>query len=153
MTNAATLRENDTEDLNAVLYANDASVPLSSIFEEANKKGAVGVSTSYGYIPKTMEQTAVYFNAGLYPNSLTFEVTEGEDVTLGVKKSVAVSYDWTVFDNFKLTYLGKKTQEPDVINTVKSDVSHAIFDIRGNRLKAISSPGIYIINGRKVLVR
>ena len=113
----------------------------------------MGVSTSYGYIPKTMEQASLYFNAGLYPNSLTFEVAEGEDVTLGVKKSVAVSYDWTFFDNFKLTYLGKKTNGTDGIHTVKNDVSHAIYDIQGNRLKVISSPGIYIINGRKVLVR
>lgn len=151
--NAASLRTKGTEALNAVLYANDASVPLSSIFEDANKKGVVGVSTSYGYIPNTMEQTSVYFNAGLYPNSLAFEVTEGEDVTLGVKKSVSVSSDWTIFDNFKLTYLGKETLEPDVINAVKNDVSHAIYNIEGNRVNVISSPGIYIINGQKVLVK
>ena len=103
---AATLRSRGNEALNAMLYANGATAPLPSIFEEAGRNGTVGVNTTFGYIPDGQDDASSYFNAGLYPGtSVTVTVTDGT-LKIGVKKTVAVTNDWTVFDRFRLTYQG-----------------------------------------------
>ena len=103
---AATLRSRGNEALNAMLYANGATAPLPSIFEEAGKNGTVGVNTTFGYIPDGQADASSYFNAGLYPGtSVTVTVTDGT-LKIGVKKTTAVTNDWTVFDRFRLTYQG-----------------------------------------------
>ncbi|MBQ0072657.1 MAG: dockerin type I repeat-containing protein [Prevotella sp.] len=104
---AASHRKAGTEKLNATLYANDSSVPMQSIFDCANGKGAVGVNQApYGYIPDNMEQANLYFNAGLYPNALICKVGDDGQLTIGVKKTVSNANDWTIFSNFSLIYLG-----------------------------------------------
>lgn len=106
---AAGHRTSGTEKLNATLYANDSSIPLRSIFDEANNKGAVGVKqATYGYIPDNMEQTRLYFLAGLYPNTLLCNVGDDGILRLGVKKTASVTNDWCIFSNFTLTYIGQK---------------------------------------------
>ena len=141
-----------TEKLNAVFYANDASVPLVSILSDAGKAGANGVMAgSYGYIPNTMEQTSVYFRKGLYKNSLECVVGEDGKLTFGVKKTTQIGNDWSIFDNFSLTYLGENI--PDAIEALNKDAVHnTIYNLQGCRLSDITSSGIYVINGRKVRV-
>ena len=105
--NAASTHTNGTEAMNAVLYANDASVPLVSILSDAGKAGAVGVNISgYGYVPNTMEQTSVYFSKGLYVNTLPCRVGKDGKLTIGVRKSTTIGDDWAIFDNFTLTRTG-----------------------------------------------
>ncbi len=106
---AAKARTNGSEALNAVLYATNGqnttySTSLMSIFEEADQVGPVGVSESaYGYIPDDRESAHYYFLAGLYPNSVEVEVGEDGKLTIGVKKTVSCTNDWTAFDTFSLT--------------------------------------------------
>lgn len=105
--NAANKHSNNTEKLNALLYADNGSEivtqPLSSILSEANKAGAIGIrQTSYGYIPNSMEQAERYFSRGLYPNSLNVSVGKTGTLSIGIKKEVTTSNDWTIFDNFML---------------------------------------------------
>ena len=107
---AASNRANGKETINSFLYARTAtqnrSTPLPSIFDEAGKKGALGVNTTQGYIPDNMEQAASYFAAGLYPCKLRVTVGDDGTLTIGVKKLNLVSHDWTIFDHFTLRYLG-----------------------------------------------
>lgn len=106
---AANLRKNGNESLNALLYANDASTPLVSIFEEASSEGMNGpscVNTIHGFIPDQMTDASVAFANGLYTQELEFDVTDGT-ATIGVKKTTAVGSDWSIFDNFKLYRLTK----------------------------------------------
>lgn len=105
---AANRRSAGTEALNALLYGNDQTTPLPSIFEGAGsaKKIDADASTAHGYIPDNMEGATYYMHAGLYSvGPLRFTV-EGNSLRVGVKKTVAVGNDWTIFDNFKLMYLG-----------------------------------------------
>lgn len=105
---AATLHKNGTEKLAATFYANEVSAPVTSIFTDANNNHKVGVSTSAGYIPDNMEQAASYFRQGLYNNNLTVLVGEEGTLKIGLKKTTATASDWTIFDNFTLSYLGKQ---------------------------------------------
>ena len=104
---AAALKEAGNEALNAYLYANDQSVALPSIFSQAGKCGEQGVNQStYGYIPNSQSDASYYIHNGLYATGpLRFIVKDGY-LRVGVRKTVSVTNDWTIFDNFKLVYLG-----------------------------------------------
>lgn len=115
---AATARTNGSESLNAVLYANDATKPLMSIFEcaQENKLYNNDASTSFGWIPDQMNGAAAYFESGYYQsgetgyNKVQVAVTDGK-LTIGLKKTELVGDDWTLFDNFKVVKLRSLTAD------------------------------------------
>ena len=156
---AAKNRTAGKEALNAILYANDSTVALVSIFEDADKKGAVGVNQSpYGYIPNNMEQAAIYLRAGLYKNTLLCEVGDDGKLKIGVKKTVAVGNDWSIFDNFTLTYLGNPDtpDDPVAIDRVHAQsTANEIYTLQGTKVSATTNltKGIYILNGQKVMIK
>ena len=106
---AATLRTNGNEALNAILYLNDVENTLPSIFEGAGGSGTTGVNTSLGYIPNTQEHVSAYMNAGKYTVGPIRVTVDNGSLRIGVKKTEAVTNDWTAFDNFKLMYYGPAT--------------------------------------------
>ncbi len=134
------------------------------------------------YIPNTALAAYTAFNLNyeddsedpMWLNILQFEVKEGEtDVTIGIRKEhdlnvkadaeagiEAFEYgDWTVFTNWRLEYVG--TEEPSndptttTIKGIENTVAPAkavIYNIAGQRVaKAVK--GLYIINGKKVVVK
>ena len=120
---AASLRSSGKEALNAVLYANGESTQLPSIFSAAGKNGTVGVNSSLGYIPNTQPEASAYLSAGLYAGtSVTVTVTDNT-LRIGVKKTNAVTNDWTVFDHFRLIYNG-----PAKTMTATSYVQNGTFE-------------------------
>ena len=48
---------------------------------------------------------SAFFSEGCYMHELEVEVTDGT-LQIGIEKTVASKYDWTCFDNFRLTYMG-----------------------------------------------
>ncbi|MBQ9560532.1 MAG: hypothetical protein IJ614_06095 [Prevotella sp.] len=111
-----------TESLNALYYANSVEMPLMSIFDGAgkNNEGSTveGLTGGYaGRFPNGMNQAGNFFKDGRYWNvPIIVHVTDGT-LRVGLKKTVAVTNDWTCFDNFRLDYLG--TAEPKVKSWVK----------------------------------
>ncbi len=141
---AATLHTNGTEAINASLYATSAidnvATPFASIFDEAGKKGPVGVSTVHGYIPNTMEQAAAYFAADLYPVSLRVKVGEEGTLTIGVKKSTLVTKDWTIFDNFSLRRIGTVlTLNENAPFAPEADIEHAFVTLTRQSTEGLNS--------------
>lgn len=58
------------------------------------------------YLPNSMVAAVDYFNAGYYKdNKVLFPVTQGS-AKIGVLKTVKAGTDWSIFDNFALTYYG-----------------------------------------------
>lgn len=58
------------------------------------------------WIPNDMNSANAYCKAGRYNNSLFFELTNESDVRIGLVKSTQLNIDWTIFDNWSLTYYG-----------------------------------------------
>lgn len=88
----------DKDTKNAVLYANDNQTPLMNILEEEGK---------YSVKPNNMAQAQESFSAGLYKNnSVEVTVVDGT-LRFGIKKSKQIADDWTIFDTFRLEYLGE----------------------------------------------
>ncbi len=61
------------------------------------------------YIPNDPSAGRLYFEAGYYKARLLMAANEGK-LRVGIKKDVLVTNDWTVFDNFRLTYYGNATE-------------------------------------------
>lgn len=98
-----------------------------------------------------MSTGALAFQEGVYVNSVIIKVT-GNKLTIGLKKEKSLASDWTLFDNWTLTYYGaNSTQTPDGdasgIDGVTSDaavVSVAYYTLGGARIAA-PNKGINIV--------
>ncbi len=125
------------------------------------------------YIPNTVYAAQNAFSNDLYKNKLLFEVTEGmESVNIGMRKThngnIAADeeagiekfeyFDWTPFNNWTLTYYGATAPSEDPttyiqnVDVEKPATKLVIYNLAGQRVqKAVK--GLYIINGKKVLVK
>ena len=112
-------------DQNALLYAanvkentaeNDTlTSPITNIFygiePNNNSVSSASLATYVDgddtyYLPNSMVAAVDYFNAGYYKdNKVLFPVTQGS-AKIGVLKTVKAGTDWSIFDNFALTYYG-----------------------------------------------
>ena len=76
---------------------------------------------------------------------------------MGIRSSKMDGSYWVIFDNFHLYYFGDV--DPDdttgiLEHQINKKNAGVTFDIQGRKLyKKPSSPGIYIIGGRKVIVK
>lgn len=100
--NARNAYFNGTEKLHAELYINDVAVPFVSIYSDTENFSF----NPYTY-PDNVSQANEAFNfIGTYQgNIVELTLTEPADLKIGMRKSVYVDADWTIFDNFKLSYV------------------------------------------------
>ena len=110
---------------NAFIYARQGNDTLTAVVQnpwEALNTEPMAGSTEWGvtagetsetingttyYIPNDPSAGRLYFEKGYYKTRLFFAV-EGDTARIGIRKDVAVGNDWTVFDNFSLTYYGNE---------------------------------------------
>ena len=65
-----------------------------------------GNTVSY-WIPNNMESAEYFMHTlGAYDNKVIVAIAEGDTLTIGVKKSQGTDGDWSIFDDFSLTYYG-----------------------------------------------
>ena len=89
---------------------------------------------------------------------LIFKVAEDRTVVqIGINCSSTSNASWLGADNFTLTAYGKNSKmeengEENAINSIAADAQKAIFDLTGRKVSK-ASKGLYIINGKKVLVK
>ncbi|MBR4757411.1 MAG: hypothetical protein IK084_01245, partial [Bacteroidaceae bacterium] len=118
---AIDLRRGGNEHLYAKFYANYVETPVMSIFDEAGKRGEVGISSDWGYVPNNPTEASDYFSAGLYDHDMGVVVTDGV-MRIGVYKGTAVYRDWTCFDNFRLYYCDwDKADLTVLVGTTRTD--------------------------------
>lgn len=76
---------------------------------------------------------------------------------MGLRSSKMDSSYWVIFDNFHLYYFGDMNPD-DTTGIMEHQISQkntgTTFDMQGRKLtKRPSKPGIYIIEGRKVIIK
>lgn len=145
---------------NAMLYAspsldgsNAVEEPLMAINAGGKKVSSGGYTQKAGnvYVPNSMEDASTVFTAGAYAdNSLLVRVESGQ-LRIGVRKNTLIANDWTIFDRFRLTYLGTTTTY-DAINTVETgkNSSHTRKLIITNANASTHTGTTYDMSGRKV---
>ena len=160
-------------DRNAYLYANDVETPLMNILDGGKRTSGSGYTTKAGnvYVPNTMADASTAFTANGYTaNELLVTVTDNR-LRLGIRKSTLIGNDWTIFDRFRLTYLGTKdvydgieaiplNSPPSTLNPASppQPCEHSCYDLSGRRITPHPSAlnlqlphGIYILNGKKIV--
>lgn len=120
--------ENGTENA-SILSANDKSVALKSVYSEAKTEAEGGwaveaAASSAGnvyFIPNSQGEAAACFEAGAYLNEIkNIEVTDGT-LTISVSREGEAIFDWTVFDNIRLTYYGTEAPAEQTIDAYLID--------------------------------
>lgn len=156
-------------NVTTVLYANSTTEKIKHIATEAQTKKLGGAESTVGssptmYMPNDMNAASIYFDKGLYENTVTAELkTDKTNLKIGLRCSSSNDYYWTIFDNFRLYYFG--AMEKDVVNDIDEvmlPTDSSVFDIysiTGVRVRSAATTleglpaGMYIIGGRKVLVK
>lgn len=145
---------------NAYIYMNNGqqttqtSLAMLSSGGQASSQGkGWEVQLSNGkWVPNDMVSSVNYFQKGLYRNECEIEVVDGI-LRIGIAKPQGVYDDWVIMDDFRLYYLG--TNE-----TVGIKDSHLesvpqmrlAYDLQGRRIEH-PTKGLYIIDGRKIVIR
>ena len=98
----------NTDEQNAFLYANGVETPLMKITAggQAEKGGAYNTESRGVFVPNNMNEASTAFTAGAYSDNKLITTVFDLTMTLGVKKEVLIGADWTIFDAFRIKYLG-----------------------------------------------
>ena len=155
--------ECDDVKVTAYIYAGIKSTRINHILTDAqNSKLGGNESYEYGkYFPNNMQAASIYFDKGYYDNCITASVgTDGGYLKIGLRSSTMDHYYWCIFNNFRLYYYGSHTAaEVDGIDTITTDKpvdgKRNIYRIDGRKVADGSRllPGIYIIDGKKLVVK
>ncbi len=111
------------------------------------------------YVPNTMASTAEHFAKGYYDNEVTAYVGTAGNLTLILRGSNAAASSWTIFDNFRLYYLGNATMDEitgveAVVERPQGDAPKGVFNLNGqyvgDDVNALPA-GVYVVNGKAVV--
>lgn len=155
--------QDGTEMLWAEIYINDDAAPFVSIYSTDDYEY---YPESYSTYPDNVSQANSAFNEddNYHGNVVESELEQKGDLKVGVRKTVFVGSDWTIFDNFHLYYLGGMKAD-DIRETHVSAVANAPADVYTlSGVKVLSGTtaadavrllpaGIYIIGNKKMVVK
>ena len=108
-----------TEVINSFVYINGIDYPLTSIADETASE-ALG-----GDIPFSQAAASAAFGQGLYAQSDDAVIVTSGKLTIGIKKINHPGCDWTVWDNFELTYYGPITDLTPLVDAYNTALSTA----------------------------
>lgn len=154
-----------TDNVSVVFYTGSQFQKLAHIASEAqNSRVAAGdTQVSDKFMPNNMASSSAYFAKGCYNNSLITSVAKnGSSLKIGLRTTNMPSNYWCCFDNFRLHFYGNMDA-----GTISTDIrtpmaatskTFNVYSIDGrlilqniNKLNNLSR-GLYIINGRKVVI-
>lgn len=155
---------NDKVDAYIYLYSTSNKQTICNIMADAqNSKLGIGTETAAGskYVPNNMQAVSQYFAKGLYDNTVK-ATTRSTVLNFGMKSTgnSGSSY-WTIFDNFRLYYYGQEEPTTGIteVEAAKKPLRQGIYTLSGQLVRSDAhsleglSRGIYIVNGKKVVVK
>ena len=118
------------------MYANNVETPFLSPFDDAYDYNPSSgfADTELGYVPDNMNSASYAFSDGKYPMEILVPVTDGT-LKIGMKKSFGYKYDWAIWDNFQLYYLG--TQDFQMVESV--NISESSLDLTNGESRQLSA--------------
>lgn len=151
----------------AFLYAESEELtyqaPIMNISSGAveGSSALAGVEVKEGsgiFVPNTMADFTAWKDAGYYRptekyNTVIFKVGESGKARIGVKKEEKLDTDWSIFDDFKLTYYGADSKLETGIEAadVEAEGETIITTLSGVRVKSLVK-GINIVKiGNKTI--
>lgn len=142
----------------ATLFANDQETPIPSIFDDAQDSkitNMFGLSIGDGkYIPQHIWHFSNAVAHGYYNVAQPINVTISDgNLHIGAKVQGAPGGAWFSIDQFKVEYLGPDSNVgvEETIATPERVADGKIYNLMGVEVKDMSQPGLYIVNGKKIL--
>lgn len=145
---------------NGTVYAGTKSAKMLHITDGGQAKAlGKGREKTIGgkNVPDDMTAAAAYFQKGYYLNEVLGTVgQQNGSIKVGIKTTSMPESYWCCFDDFHLYFYGSRSIS-DVtaisdLTTAADRRQPAVYDLQGRR---VSNPkrGLYIVNGRKVLIK
>lgn len=106
-----------TDPKTALIYANDVTRPVVSIYSEPSTNYIPGAWSNDGqnFYPNNMETGAHFFSTGVYQNQVEVELSEAGNLTLGLRCEEWYNDMWCMMDNFKLEYYGTQVNVSQIL--------------------------------------
>ena len=107
----ALMRLNEVLNMEGYQYVNYNSNYVDG-YDVAHTYTIAGDPETYKYdlVPSMMYTANQAFMSNYFTNNVvTFKITEGAPLRIGLKNSAPITNDWTVFDNWTLTYFGTES--------------------------------------------
>jgi hypothetical protein len=100
----------------------------------------------------SMSDASASFTAGLYTiEPIRFTVEEDGMMYVGIY--TLATHQWVIFDNFRLTYFGPALSNAITeVNAKAENNQKAIYNLNGQQVMK-AQKGIYIVNGKKTVVK
>lgn len=108
-----------TEVIYSYVYINGTDYPLTSIADETAS------AALNGSIPFSQAEAGAAFDQGLYAQSDDAVIVTNGELTIGIKKINHIGCDWTVWDNFELTYYGPITDLTPLVEAYEAALGTA----------------------------
>ena len=154
-------------DVYALLYLGSEKMEITPISKGANNSTSDGTWYAYAnnkQVPDDIEAAAAAFNKlnrykplvinGQNTMTADYDANENDKLTFGIRKTKQVSNDWTVINFIKLYYLGNENADP--INNIFDDNEYSDnqwFTLSGMRIDKPIKKGVYINNGKKLIIK
>lgn len=143
------------ENSNVSLYANEKQIAITSVYSLPY----TNPNSLYGYCNDTISANAAFTaNNTNFANWILVEVTDGT-LKFGLKKTLSISNDWCIFNNFSLYKLSDGLMDVKELIQDNTPINGAIYTSDGRYCgtgtpESINlKPGLYFSNGRKFYVR
>lgn len=147
--------------IGVTVYGKTTTAKIKNIWADAQNKSLGGSTYNQSglYIPDNMAAAAKWFDAGWYDNQVLVPTTTSATFKLGIKGTNSGTGYWTIFRNFRLYCYGSMSPEDvTAIEAVEATTGTAlptsgiIYDLQGRKVQNPQN-GIYIIDGKKVMIR
>ena len=137
------------------------------VAEELDEEGNATRVNEGGYyigeFPYWAWQACDYFESGIYRQQLKVQVVKKDEqddtysLEIGIMKDHEQARDWVVVDNFRLTYFGAEEPDLDAIESVRDEMAKptkksAIYNLQGMKMNGTPKAGLYIKDGKKIVV-
>ena len=161
---AYALLPNITEGIDLMPGMGNRSSYRRDYGEEVDPAERYGEWQYIGEFPYWISEAVNWFQMGYYKTEVLAEVVSsaaGLEIFINKQDPDVADADWLVVDNFRLTYFG--TEKPknwksgedaikDVITaTAKGDGK--VYNLQGVQMQGHLKSGVYVKNGRKILVK
>jgi alpha-L-arabinofuranosidase len=138
-------------------YTNTATKEFMSLYDN---DAPFSFTPEYTYPDNTATANLAFNMKGAYhTNTVQASLEKEGSLRIGMKKTVAMVNDWTCFDNVHLYYRAGQTAINDIDYDGAADVRlSGVYDLTGRMVtdnieNASLTPGIYIVNGKKVIIK
>lgn len=142
-----------------VTFQQEVTLPKGKYQLTAMGRSETGVTMTLFAADQTAEMVHIGSMGGLFNNgwdqtSVEFELSGESTVAIGVRGVTSTSHNWMSFSDFRLFQFPNGSTGITTLRDEQSVTDNpAIYDLQGRKMMKDLNPGLYIVNGKKLLIK